>query len=368
MRVSRQVSVLTMLVLLSGCGDLFNGVDSRDPTNLTYSVTTETSGGTLRGIMLTWEPPRARDAWSYAVYGRTSSYGEWYLIGVTTSTTFHDAGAPQRQYYVAARDQDDYEFGRTRTITVEFAAALAAPDGVTGVSLNQAVQLAWLDNARQAGGSNFRHYRVFSAARTAAGGCDLGRWEVEGATASEGFLAAGLPNGVSRCFAVTAVNREGMESAMSRVWVDTPRHDARHVALDAFEVRPASSGFMFHDVAAARFGVVVDGSRADADFRVERAADGTFRLRALRDAVRMMAFGTAPIADITMVDVAPATGYVLSEVAIQPGHAYVLRIARADGDRYGVVRIGYIMSEHAVFDWAYQPAPGNPELGVAGVD
>ncbi|MBA3890697.1 MAG: hypothetical protein H0X64_09205 [Gemmatimonadaceae bacterium] len=364
MRAIRSTSALVALLLLAGCGDLLNGVDSRDPTNLSYSITTETSTGTLRGVMLTWEAPRARDAWSYSVYGRPSTVGEWYLVGITTSTTFHDAGAPQRQYYVAARDADDSEFGRTRTITIEAPVSLAAPDALTGISLNRAVQLGWADNARISGGSAFRHYRVFSTAVTPSGGCDLGRWEVEGATGSNTFLVSGISNGVSRCFAVTAMSMSGVESAMSRAWIDTPRYDARHVVIDAFALRPASSGFIFHEAGANRFGAVVDGSRSDADFRVEQAQDGSFVIRAMRDAVRLAAFGSAPVPDLTSIDVAPATGYGASDLTVQPGHAYVFRIVRADGVRYGAVRIAYVAAGHVVLDWAYQSAAGNPELVV----
>ena len=364
MRAVREAAVLLTLPFLAGCADLVGGNDSRDPTNLTWSVTTETTGGTIGGIMLRWDPPRARDAWSYAVFGRASTAGEWYLIGITTSTTFHDAGAPQRQYVVVARDEDDVEFGRTRTITIELAAALAAPEGLHGVSLNGAVQLAWLDNARQAGGSAFRQYRVFSTALTATGGCDPSRWVVEGATISASFHVTALANGVTRCFGVTAVNQDGIESAMSRTWVDTPRPDARNVALTPFQSASGTSGFLFHEPATATFGAVVDGARADLDFRVERAGDGTMRLQAIRDAVRIASVGTGPVADLTSVDVAPATGYTLTSVPAEPGHAFAFRITRADGVRYGALRIAYVTATHVVLDWAYQPALGNPELAA----
>ena len=362
MRAPRLASVLASIALLTGCGDFLTGVDSRDPTNLTWSITTETSTGTIRGVMLEWEAPRAREAWSYAVYGRPSTVGEWYLVGITTSTTFHDAGAPQRQYYVAARDDDDYEFGRSRTITIEAPRSLVTPLDLTGISLDGAVQLGWADNARLAGGSDFRHYRVFSTVMTSGGACDAGRWIVEGATVSNAFLAGGLTNGVTRCFAVTAMSSSGIESAMSTPWVDTPRPDARHVVVDAFGARPATSGFIFHDATAGQYGAVVDGARSDADFRVEQRSDGSFVIRTMRDAVKMAAFGSAPVPDLTSVDLAPATGYTSSELAVLPGHAYVFRITRADGDRYAAVRIAYAAAAHVVLDWAYQPAVGNPEL------
>lgn len=367
MRATHLLVALASIPLLAACGDLLSGVDSHDPTNLTWSVTTEASTGTVRGVMLEWEPPRAQDAWSYAVYGRPSSAGEWYLVGITTSTTFHDAGAPQRQYYVTARDRDDYEFGRSRIVTIEAPVTLVAPQDLGGTSLDGAVQLGWADNARLTGGSQFRHYRIFSTVLTASGGCDASRWVVEGATLSNSFLVGGLTNGITRCFAVTAMSTSGIESVMSSAWVDTPRPDARHVVIDAFGVRPATSGFIFHDAAASRFGVLVDGSRSDADFRVEQRADGAFVIRAMRDAVRMAPVGAAPVPDLTSVDFAPTSGYTASELTVQPGHAYVFRITRADGHRYAAVRIAYVAAAHVVLDWAYQPAPGNPELVVGAL-
>ena len=364
MRAFRALAAASLLLTLAACDGLLTGIDSSDPTDLSYSITGGESPGSPYGVLLTWEPPRAREAWTYAVYGRTSTYGEWYLVGVTTSPTFHDAGPQQRQYHVAARDEDDYEFGRSRTVTIEVATALAMPEGLTSASLDGAVQLGWSDNAQQAAPSRFSHYRVYMAAVTATGGCGVTGWQLAGTTASPVFLVSGLANGVTRCFAVSAVSREGVESSFSRSRSDTPRYDARHVRIDAFDARPATSGFQFHDPAAARFGVVVEGTSSQADFRVERAADGSFRLHATRDAVRMAVFGATPVADLSAVDVAPASGYTLGEVSVQPGMAYVFRIARSDGVRYGVVRIAYVTADYVVCDWAYQPAADNPELQV----
>ena len=362
MRPLRHVAALATIALLSGCQDFLSGTDSRDPTNLTYSFTGVTGTG-LAGVMLSWEAPRAREAWSYAVYGRTGTTGEWYLVGITTSRTFHDAGAPQRQYHVTAREEEEYEFGRSRTITIEYAAAPAAPVGLTGVSMNRAVHLSWVAPSGTGSAGEVQQYRVFSTGHSAAAGCDVARWAPVGATAAPAFLVAGLTNGVSQCYAVTAVSRSGMESAMTRAWTDTPRHDARHVLVDAFAVQPASSGFIFHDALRSQFGAVVDGSRADVDFRVERGSDGRFTLRAMRDAVRIAPYGTGPVADLSAVDVAPASGYTASAVIAEPGHLFVFRMERSDGPRFGAVRVAYTTSHAVVLDWAYQSAAGNPELG-----
>lgn len=365
-RLVRSFLVLSLLlVAAAGCdSDFLSGLDGDDPSGLQYSLVDGSTPGVPAGILLRWQPPRDRVPTTYAVYGRASLGAEWYLVGITTSPTFHDAGPAQRQYYVAARDDEDVEFGETRPVTVEALASLPTPEGLTSVSLDRAVHLTWSDNARRAAPSRFHAYRVYATAYSATRGCASDGWQLEGMTVSSAFLSTELGNGVTRCFAVTALSRDGVESAMSRSRSDTPRPDGRHVVIDAFELRPATAGFVFHDVVAGTFGRVVDGGRADADFRVERTAEGGMRLRTTRADVRFALYGDAPVGDLRLIDVAPTTGYVLSTVDVVPGHAYAVRIVRADGARYGVVRAAYVTATHLVVDWAYQTAPGNPELSL----
>ena len=56
-----------------------------------------------------------------------------------------------------------------------------------------------------------------------------------------------LTNGVSRCFAVSAVTRDGHESAWSEARLDTPRFDARNAFVYSTAARRDSSGFLFFD-------------------------------------------------------------------------------------------------------------------------
>ena len=50
------------------------------------------------------------------------------------------------------------------------------------------------------------------------------------------FLAAALANGVPRCFTVTAVSVDGLESPQSPLRGDTPRFDSRNILLLAASV------------------------------------------------------------------------------------------------------------------------------------
>ncbi len=123
---------------------------------------------------------------------------------------------------------------------------LPAPTDLQSVSLNQAIDLFWADNAAVSGGSRFYWYQVYSASY------DLdhdrcGTWYLEGATVSPEFLAGSLTNGVPRCYRVSAISTDGAESPWSTRWQDTPRPDARNVLVYAFGTNPAASGFRFWD-------------------------------------------------------------------------------------------------------------------------
>ncbi len=70
---------------------------------------------------------------------------------------------------------------------------------------------------------------------------------VEGTTVAPEFLVGALANGVPRCFSVTAVSVDGLESDRSPLRGDTPRPDSRNVALSAAPTTPNGSGFRFWD-------------------------------------------------------------------------------------------------------------------------
>src|SRR5437588_8575045 len=100
-------------------------------------------------------------------------------------------------------------------------------------------------------------------------------WVLEGTTVSHEFLAAQLPNGVTRCFDVSAVDTLGYESLGAGVWTDTPRPDARNVLVWAVGVNTPAAGFRFWNDAngnqhgdPGELGLVQPGNRTDIDFSV----------------------------------------------------------------------------------------------------
>jgi hypothetical protein len=135
------------------------------------------------------------------------------------------------------------------------------------------------------------------------------------------------------------------------------------------ETRADSAAFVFNDEAIGRFGIVAPITRADADFTVNRHADGTIWITPARVGVAVRAYTATLIADVTVIDRAPASGYQSTSIQVQPGLGYVFRVDEANGPHFAAVRAVFITSDVLVFDWAYQTGIGNPELtiGVGGM-
>lgn len=362
MRLSRTtVLTLAFVAPLAGC-DLtaINGIDPDAPSGLTYQLLPSGDPNLPLGVILSWNAPTSGQAVTFDVYGHAYSQGGWELRATTTSTSFHDV-YPEYQYYVVANDADGNALGQTPTITVDLHSQLPAPVGLASISLNGAIQLGWSSNALDANRNLFDHYRVYSASfDDVHSTCTT--WNLEGSTVSDEFLVANLPNGVTRCYAVSAVSHDGHESSWSGAIQDTPRYDAHNVLLYSHDVRPDSGGFAFFDEASRQYGVVGAASRTGIDFTVERHADGTLWLNPATTSVTMATYGTVRTADLTSIDKAPVSQ--LSNVTIEavPGYGYVFGTRKSDGMHYGAVRIAYVAQDYIVFDWSYQSAVGNVEL------
>ncbi len=243
------------------------------------------------------------------------------------------------------------------------AGKLAAPTGLTSVTLNGAIQLSWNANARVARPDLFDHYSVHSTSYDLDNNvCDGAQWALEGTSVSEDFVVSGLSNGVSRCFAVSAISVDGSESEWTPPRYDTPRYDAHNVALSAFQDEPGSSGFRFEFPNSAQLGQVVAGNRSDIDFRVDRHNNGSLWLTTVRTGTSVVLYSADPVQDLTSIDVAPVGGYVTGAIEAVAGYAYVFETQLSDGLHYGAVRVTRVGSDYIILDWAYQTDFGNPEL------
>jgi len=342
------------------------------PANLTYQL--EPSGDPNRplGILLIWDDVTDANLASYRVYSRASSSGSFGLRGETSSNSFHDNGVPHLQYVVTAVDANGGESGNSNVITVDERNQLEAPASLFSISLNGAIHLEWDDNAYTAEPTRFKWYRIYSTAYNLDTGlCDTS-WLLEGTTVAPEFLASAMTNGVPRCFGVTAVSREGYESLWSPLRQDTPRPDARNTLVFAYDQDTTKSGFRFwQDVnndglaQAAELGRVQSGNLTSIDFWVYRdPTDSTLWLVPEFTGTRMQLYSTSPVADLTSIDFAPASGYSRNMIQAVPGYAYVFEIVEGTTLRYGALRMTHVGRDYLIFDWSFQTDVGNPELQI----
>lgn len=348
---------------LAGCdGNLFGLIqDPNAPANLSYHLVPSGDPNVPSAILLTWDPPSSGRAATFDVYGRNDGRG-WVRRATTTSPTFYDAGLPQDEYYVAALDENEEELGRSEPVAVDLTHPLPAPTGLVSISLNRAIQLSWSSNAYDASNGDFETYRVYSSSFDANRGMCAADWALEGTTVSDAFLSSNLTNGMTRCFAVTAVNGAGLESEWSETRQDTPRYDTRSTLVYSTASRTDSAGFLFYDSSANRFGVVTSSDRSDADFVIRRNDDGTLSFAPARSAVTAVQYSPIPIADLTSIDRAPLGGYAAAPLQAIPAFGYVFRIEGPDGAHYAAARVAYVAANYVIFDWSYQSGIGNPEL------
>lgn len=355
---------MLLLVGLAACevdGGTAPIVDPNDPANLTFNLMPSGDPNVPLGIILSWDPPSNGRAVVFDVYGRSNSTG-WILRATTTSSTFHDAGIPQSEYYISALDDQGREMGRSASIVVDLTVRLPAPLGLTSTTLNRAIHLRWDDNAVHSTVARFDHYRVYSSVFSPAKGVCESNWFFEGSTVSDAFLVGNLTNGESWCFAVSAISDDGHESTWSNARLDTPRSDAMSAVVYVAETKADSAGFVFNDETPKILGVVTASTRADADFTLSRHADGTVWITPSRVGSTMRAYQSSTVPALSAIDRAPLSGYASTALQLAPGMAYVFELQESDGVHYAAMRIQFITTDLVVFDWSYQNGVGNPEL------
>lgn len=347
-----------------------NGSLLSPPANLIYTVEASGTPGSPSGVLLQWDFDNDPNLAAWHVYSRGSTAESFRLRGTTTSNSFHDEGIPHLQYYVTAEDLQGAETGPSNVVAVDERLALDKPATLTSTTLNGAIALTWSDNAFLGNPARFTIYRVYSASYDLDANLCGQTWSLEGTTVAPEFVASALTNGISRCFGVSAVSREGWESLWSPLRNDTPRPDARNVLLYARQVQDAGSGFRFwRDVNSngvsepAEIGLVLSGSSALNDFSVERDAGGALFLTPVRGGTGVLLYGNAPIYDLTGIDVAPIGPYSPNAIEALPGWGYVFETDGGDGfARYGAVRVTHVGQNFLILDWSFQTDFGNPEL------
>jgi hypothetical protein len=246
-----------------------------------------------------------------------------------------------------------------------------APTTISSTSLDGAIALVWSDNPFTSDPDIFGNYRVYSTSYDIDVDECGADWLLEGTTVAPEFLAAALANGVPRCFTVTAVSVDGLESDRSPARGDTPRPDSRNVALSAAPTTPNGSGFRFWDdlnsdgsTQSDELGIVRNANSPDIDFFVDRDGNGDLLLTPVRAGTGVEYYDESdPVEDLTSIDFAEDRDYRTSAIQALPGFGFVFETDGGDGFvRYGAVRIQHVGTTFLILDWAFQTDPGNPEL------
>lgn len=257
------------------------------------------------------------------------------------------------------------------------------PLNLVGTTLDQAVALTWRDNAFEADPSNFQNYRIYSTSYSwstdyLAGQCGS-TWLLEGTTVAPEFIVGALADGVSRCFAVSAVSVSQAESPRSLPHNDTPRPDVRNIVVWTGAANPTLSGFRFWkdangdgQIQGNELGLIVPGAGPDADFSVElntATTPDSLVIQPRRAGVLLALYnGGLPVDDLTSIDLAPDpadpnSDYSTLRADAIPNLGYVFQLPGPGGSfLYGAVRPTHVGDRFVILSWSLQTQPDNPEL------
>ncbi len=216
------------------------------------------------------------------------------------------------------------------------------PVGIRTVSLDNAVDISWIANQE----SDLAGYKVFVSDRYD------GRYSLIGSTQKTEFVDRGARNGVTYYYAVSAYDYSGNESELSRdVAYDTPRPEGFNLTLADRYANPDLAGYDFSAYSVVNYNTDLT------DLYVEFTGSGVPYFVVWTDTdIQDMGYTR----DLDEISVAPSEGWSPTKDAhIIAGHTYVIRTW---DNRYAKVRVTDIRPAAVRFDWAYQTAPGNPEL------
>ena len=186
------------------------------------------------------------------------------------------------------------------------------------------------------------------------GDSPTGYYEYLGSTRAASYSDYYADNGRTYYYAIASYDDCGNTSELSTDMVyDTPRPDGFSYYLWAAETYTDDGGFDFSE-----YGVVA-WDYPSCDFFFGHDSLGYY-LCAANDYTDILDYG--PATTLSDVDVAPESGWsTYADVAATAGHAYVIWTA---DNHFATVLIREISGERLTFDWAYQTAPGNPELKI----
>lgn len=224
----------------------------------------------------------------------------------------------------------------------------AAPRGLYSVTGDSSVTLRWLANTE----GNITGYHIYQATCADGSSCPYERVGTVSAGTTT-FVVTGLANGVTRFFAVAAMNSQNREGDLSYETVyDTPRPSGTGAAIGNYRGNhPAGAGWDFSAML----------SRSSNDPQSDIVYSDTLGMAEMYAADLNTDLQDAGFAtSLDHVDFAPTDGWSpTGSVELIPGHCYVVWTR---DNHYAKFRITSLTQTTAVFDWAYQTDAGNGEL------
>jgi hypothetical protein len=226
----------------------------------------------------------------------------------------------------------------------------AAPRGLYSVTGNGSVTLHWLANTE----ANVTGYRIYKATCPDGNTCPYDRVGSVGSDVTS-FTVTGLTNGVTRFFAIAAVNTQNRESDLTYETVyDTPRPEGTDAVIGNYRGNPrtpAGAGWDFSAAAA----VSSNNPLADIVYSDTLGISEMYAADASTD-IQDAGYSTT----LDHVDFAPSTGWSpTGTVELITGHCYVVWTR---DNHYAKFRVTSMTHTAVAFDWAYQTDPGNGEL------
>ena len=239
---------------------------------------------------------------------------------------------------------DDHQ---DRIVRVDDVVAPPVPQGVYSVTRDHQVLLYWMPIDDVNG--DFSSYVVYRSDFDP----DTGYYEI-GETTNEYFVDNNVVNGRTYYYAVSSVDIHGNLSDLSYEYVfDSPRPQGINRTVFDFNILPNYAGWNL----AAEANVSYQSDSCD--FYLEYYAGDDvfyFNVGAVNTDIQDMGYTK----NLDAIDYAPESGWSKNgwcEVILY--HTYVIWTA---DNHFAKIRVVAINSDNVIFDWAYQVAPGNPEL------
>src|SRR5439155_202066 len=156
--------------------------------------------------------------------------------------------------------------------------------------------------------------------------------------------------------APASISSISLDSAILLVWavgVNTPQ--------SGFRFWSDLNGNGYGD--PGELGLVQDGTRTDIDFSIYlQPSDSSLWIAPKFAGDSMQLYSTSPVADLTSIDFAPATGYTRSTIEAVPGYGYVFQRLEGGQFHYAALRVTAVSRQYVIFNWREQTDPGDPEL------